>query len=139
MKSCKLFLSLLALTILSLSLTGCDKEKPCDIPDASVDLAPFIDMAKNAGCADITNELFLIDDQMVLWNRSGNCPDAGYSTTLFGNTIDERRCYLGDSIAGPRRGCDDDRYEEMFDTILENLDEPDLGLGDEHDVEKIPF
>ena len=103
------------------------------------DLAPFKEIASTAGCSEISNRLFLIDGQQVFWDRAGDCPDASYSLTLFGSTVDNRLCYLHDSIAGPVRDCRDDRYQDMFDTIIANLDEPDLGLGSEHTVQVIPF
>ena len=103
------------------------------------DLAPFKEMASTAGCSEISNRLFLIDGQQVFWDRAGDCPDASYSLTLFGSTVDNRLCYLHDSIAGPVRGCRDDRYRDMFDTITANLDKPDLGLGPKHTVQVILF
>ncbi len=90
-------------------------------------------------CADIHNRLFLIDDQLVFWDIAGNCADASYSQILFGSTPDEILCRLNDSIAGPMKSCDDESYQEMFDTITANLDQPDLGLGEAHTVEAVSF
>ena len=103
------------------------------------DLASFKEMASTASCSEIRNRLFLIDGQQVFWDRAGNCPDGSYSLTLFGSTVDNLLCYLHDSIAGPVRGCRDDRYRDMFDTITANLNKPDLGLGPEHTVQVILF
>ena len=106
--------------------------------DADFDLEPFRDLAKNANCADIANRLFLIDKEMVFSEMRGNCADAGYSFTLYGKSPNERICYSHDSIAGPQSSCQK-APEEMFNTMVENLDKSDLGLGKEHDVEEIPF
>jgi hypothetical protein len=102
-------------------------------------LAPFREMASTAGCSDIRNRLFLIDGQLVFWDRAGNCFDNSYSLTLYGSTVDNILCYLHDSIGGPVRGCQDDSYQDMFDTIIANLDKLDLGLGPEHTVQVIVF
>ena len=83
--------------------------------------------------------LFLIDDQLVFWDREGNCPDNAYSFTLFADTVDNVLCEEYDSIGGPVKNCQDDFYSEMFDTIVANLDMPDLGIGNEYTVEEILF
>ncbi len=106
--------------------------------DDLVGLKPFRQIARDANCADITNRLFLIDEEMVFWDRRGNCRDAAYAYTLYGRTVDDILCYLWDSAAGSQSSCQDD-FENMFDTITANLDEPDLGLGENHQVEEISF
>ena len=81
-------------------------------------LALFKEMArKTRPCTDVTNRLLQIDAQVVLWDTQG-------------------RCF---AIAGPVMSCKDVRYQEMFQTIIRNLDKPDLGLGTGHPVEPIPF
>jgi hypothetical protein len=105
----------------------------------AVDLAPFKDMAKNGSCADVRNRLFLIDDQLVLWDVAGNCADASYSQMLYDGTPDQVLCTFHDSIAGPVKDCFDESFRDMFDTITANLDQPDLGLGPDHTVEPVPF
>ena len=108
-------------------------------PRSSVDLAPFQKMAGLGPCADTRNRLFLIDDQWVFWDSAGNCADAAYSETLYGRTPDQILCVLHDSIAGPIKNCQDERYQDLFDTMTANLDKPDLGLGSEHTVRPVPF
>ena len=95
-------------------------------------------MARKGICAERRNRLFLIDGKTVLWDRAGNCADNAYEQTWFGSSPDQVICRVHDSIAGPRKTCDPSRAAE-FDTILENLDAPDLGLGTEHRVETIPL
>ena len=113
----------------------------CGIPGnnhgAAMDLAPFRKMADRSECADIQNELWLIDGVMVLWRREGHCHDASYRVELNGKTVDETLCVLHDSIAGPVRRCTDPRYQDMFETMLRNEDKPDLGLGPGHVVTPI--
>ncbi len=101
---------------------------------AAMDLAPYRKMADRSECADIQNDLFLIDRVMVLWRRSGECHDASYRVELLGKTVDESLCVLHDSIAGPVRRCADPRFREMFDTMVRHEDKPDLGLGPGHAV-----
>ena len=116
--------------------TGCT-DSPAEAP-ADVDLEPFISLARNSDCADVRNRLFLIDEQVVFWDREASCVDAAYTQRLYGSTPDRVLCYFQDSIAGPvkvSRG----RYQMEFETILENLDRPDLGLGPMHTVKEIAF
>jgi len=105
---------------------------------SEIDLDQYKELASNAPCADLKNRLFLIDGCTVLWDRVGNCPDNGYSITLFGSSVDNILCSLSDSIAGPRKSCNDQDYEDMFETIINNLNDPDLGL-EGHIVENIPL
>ena len=99
-------------------------------------LKPFISLAKEATCAETRNRLYLIDGQYVFHSTEGWCSDAGYSHTLYGTSPQERFCYLEDSFVGPLSSCEP-ALNELFNTILENLDKPDLGLGEEHSVEII--
>jgi hypothetical protein len=103
------------------------------------DLAPFIALAKNGDCADTRNRLFLIDGALVFWDRAGQCADAAYASTLYGGEPSDILCDSHDSIAGPMRGCPKPAYEDLFDVIVEHLDEPDLGLGPPHTVELVEF
>jgi len=63
----------------------------------------------------------------------------GRSVAFAGLQRQSTRCDFHDSIAGPIKICQDDRYREMFDTIIVNLDKPDLGLGSRHKVQPIHF
>jgi hypothetical protein len=102
--------------------------------DAAIDMGPFIIQARNAQCSDIKNKLYLIDNTSVLWDRAGNCPDNSYSQTLYGKQISQVLCRRFDSIAGPQTIYNDQGYKDLFDTMIANLDKPDLGLGPEHSV-----
>ena len=108
-------------------------------PPGAVDLAPFKKAARTAGCADTRNRLFLIDNELVFWDRAGACADAAYAETLYGSSPDQVLCDLHDSIAGPVKKCPDERYQDTFETITINLDQPDLGLGPKHTVQPISF
>ena len=57
--------------------------------ETTIELNVFKNMTSNVSCADITNELFVIDNQMVFWAVEGNCPDASYTYTLYGRSPDE--------------------------------------------------
>lgn len=120
--------------VAALALPGCATQPA---PTAAMpDLAPFTEMAESAACADRVNRLYVIDNQMVFWTTSGNCADASYAHTLFGETPDQQLCITHDSIAGPQTNCQPE-YEALFQTILAHLGEPDLGLGGEHTVESV--
>jgi hypothetical protein len=105
-------------------------------PDVNLD--PFIALARRSDCAEVRNRLFLIDEHLVFWDRASDCKDAEYAQTLFGRTVEHVICVAHDSIAGPVEQCHDrERYQVMFETILDHLDRPDLGLGPDHTVKLI--
>jgi hypothetical protein len=101
--------------------------------DLSLDIRPFVEMAQTASCSDVKNRLYVIDDQFVFWTSVGNCSDAGYAHILYGATPQEKLCSSADSIAGPQTSCQPE-LDAMFQTILDNLEQPNLGLGDAHTV-----
>jgi hypothetical protein len=98
----------------------------------------FVALARSADCARTTNRLYLIDQKMVFWRRADlGCFDAAYAHHLYGATPQMLLCSSNDSIAGPMIRCTDAQYRSLFDTILNNLDKGDLGLGSAHKVEAI--
>lgn len=101
--------------------------------------AAFIQMAKESPCHQTKNRLFLIDSTLVFWDRLGRCPDNAYEQTLFGNSPGAVLATSHDSIAGPRTTINNEQYRVLYETILANLDKPDLGLGAKHKVKVIPF
>ncbi len=125
---------LAVVAILAVCCAGCSGEK-----HGSIDVAAFKKMARGAQCADIRNRLLVIDDELVLRDKAGNCSDAAYSQALYAAGPDQALCVYHDSIAGPVQDCWDAAYQEMFETILANLDKADLGLGPEHTVEEVQF
>jgi hypothetical protein len=126
---------IVSLSAVVLLLPGCNGNPP--EPRAEIDLTSFKALGRGDSCTNIRNRLFLIDGKLVFWDRAGNCPDATYGETLFGSTISDALCNFHDSVAGPIKICQDDRYREMFYTIIANLDKPDLGLGSRHKVQPI--
>jgi hypothetical protein len=104
---------------------------------SEIDLEPFIAMAQAADCANLRNRLFVIDDAMVLWDRAGQCADNSYDQMLFATKIDELLCEHYDSLSGRVFQCYREGYEEMFTSIVNNLDDSNLGLGPDHEVEEI--
>jgi hypothetical protein len=102
----------------------------------ALDMEPFLHMAENAACADLRNQLYVIDDQFVFWATEGQCGDASYAYILYGATPDEKLCMLEDSIVGPRSTCQPD-LEVLFETIQQNLDHPNLGLDENHTVMEV--
>jgi hypothetical protein len=106
---------------------------------AALATAPFVDMARNAACAETKNRLFVIDGKQVFWDHAGRCADAAYEQVLFGNKPESRLCSYGDTIAGPKTYCQDESARALFETIVKNADQPDLGLGSGHKVEQLAF
>jgi len=121
-----------------LLLAGCvgGPERPTATADP---LAPFKKMAKDDQCAGTRNRLFLIDGELVFWDSAGACSDAAFAEVLYGSTPDRVLCRFHDSIAGPAQECPDASYQDLFETIVANLDKPDLGLGPAHTVRPVEF
>ena len=107
--------------------------------ETSLELEDFKDIARNAICGDITNNLFVIDNKMVFWVVEGNCPDASYTYTLYGENPDKIYCKKYDSIAGPQEQCNNEDYQEIFQIIIDNLDNDNLGLDENYKVTKVNF
>jgi uncharacterized protein YpmB len=110
-----------------------------ELDETSLELDNFKDIARNASCADITNNLFVIDNKMVFWVVEGNCLDASYTYTLYGNSSDEIYCKKYDSIAGPQEQCNNVDYQEIFQIITENLENDNLGLDENFKVTEVNF
>ncbi len=113
-------------------------------PQEPVQTMSFEEMYWNADCADIKNEFFFIQDSreyagnsFVFWNREGNCMDNRFEQTLFSR--EDVLCSRSDSIAGVRENCNDEGYRQMFSTLINNLDKPNLGLGQVYTVTKMTF
>jgi hypothetical protein len=95
-------------------------------------------MAQQAECADKRKDLYVIDNQIVFWAQEGlSCYDASYSYVLFGKNPQEILCRSADSIGGQQKSCENEDYREIFEDILNNLKEKDLGLGSLHSVQQI--
>ncbi len=104
--------------------------------DVNIDLDPFVIMAANASCADKANRLYLIDEKLVFWVVEGSCSDASFNYRLFYKNPENVVCYTQDSIAGPQSKCLE-KYQQLFATVVANLDESDLGLGVDYEVKQI--
>lgn len=131
--------SLLAATTMLTACGGGDNklEKEVAKTPAPIVTSDFVNLVKDANCANIKNRLFVIDQKQVLWDKAGSCADAAYSQTLYGMTPQTQLCSNSDSIAGPRLSCSDASSESLFKTMLQNLDKADLGLGSQHQVQQI--
>ena len=129
MKNFAKYFSMAVLAIVALrALSACQSKSVTPINTEA-----FIQMAESASCTDLRNQLYVIDNQYVFWTSEGYCDDAGYAHRLYGASVQEKLCYLEDSFVGPISSCEP-ALNELFETILENLDQPDLGLGEEHSV-----
>ena len=113
--------------------TGCKKNT------SEIDIELFIQMAKAEICTDWRNSLFIIDNNLVVYIREGNCPDASYRIALYKEDIDNKLCEIRDSIVGPVLTINDEAYRSMFNIIINNQDQADLGLGPNYVVEEIHF
>ena len=131
--------SLLVLIGLLLLPACSDNDDPLGSND-QIELAPFQAMARSEDQGwDVLNRLLLIDDELVFWDRRSSCCDRDYHQTLFGETPEQILCDRYDAMGIPIMECPDPRYRDIFETIIDNLDEPDLGLGNDHRVERVRF
>ena len=105
----------------------------------TIELDGFRELALNADCADLSNDLFLINNEMVFWMVEGSCADASYKYTLFGNNPDDILCKEFDTIAGPNIEYFNEDYKELFQIIIDNRYNDDLGLGSDYIVTEILF
>jgi hypothetical protein len=138
-KKTKWMIIIVTIAVILFAIVGIYAIYFSETEEISIELDDFRNVASNATCADITNELFVIDNQIVFWAIEGNCLDASYAYTLFGNTPNEILCKRYDSIAGPREQYYDEGYQEIFQIIIDNLNADDLGLGGNHKVTEILF
>jgi hypothetical protein len=140
---------ILALLLFLAFAVACSNDEPADSTTGTaaraantshVDVDAFRKLARESSCADVRNHLFLIDNRFVFWDRESRCADAAYAQTMYDRRPDTVLCNHMDSIAGPQHACHGDAASAtMFDTVLGNLDKPDLGLGADHTVTPIPF
>lgn len=100
----------------------------------------------STSCAGIRNRVLLIqnnaqpDQRVVLLDQAGRCADAAYRQILFGAEGDNVLCSNEQTIAGPRKSCPVPAHAAVFETILANLEEEDLGLGSGYHVGQVfPF
>jgi hypothetical protein len=123
-----------SLILLSLVLTACGG----DGDRREEEVSDFIAVAEDASCADDVNRLYRIDGERVLWQREDlGCADAAYAISLYGRSPDDELCSSFQTIGGPVTECSQVTAQADFATIIDHLDEPDLGLGREHTVELV--
>ena len=139
MKKTEWIIIIVSIAVILFAIVGIYAIYFSETEEISIELDDFRNVATNATCADITNELFVIDNQIVFWATEGNCPDASYAYTLFGSTPKEILCKRYDSIAGPQEQYYDEGYQEIFQSIINNLNADDLGLEGNHKVTEILF
>ena len=125
------------LLCVSLPLLSC--ENKCPEVETCVDMASFQEVAREASCADLRNELFMIDGHLVFWQTESTCGDASWYRALFGCRPEEMLCRDWDTFSGPMREYSDSSYVGLFETILANRYRRDLGLGCRHEVKPIEF
>jgi hypothetical protein len=86
-------------------------------------------MARRAVCVDIRNRLFLINRQVIFWERESRCADWRYAYRLYGRTVVQKLCYFEDSIAGrPVTATTPGVTGRFFAWVVNNRDELDEGL-----------
>jgi hypothetical protein len=108
-------------------------------PQTTIDMEPFVAKANKNICTDIVNKLFVIDDALVFWWREGSCRDASFGYTLFGTDTGNVLCRHLETIAGLYEDIRDSSCLPMFLTIINNLNNRNLGLGSAHRVVRFPF
>lgn len=126
------------LLVLAVSTVHCNDEGTN--PKTTINMDPFIAMAKASGCSDQSNKLYTIDNSMVFWGVSGsNCPDHSYKLVLFGADTGKVYCKKNDSYGGPVEFVNDSTYLVLFHTIITNQSDDKLGLDLTHSVVNVKF
>lgn len=99
---------------------------------------------ETTSCTDLRNRVMVIqgsadpEQRWALLDQAGACADASYRQVLFGGDEGaEVLCSNADSIAGPQKSCPSAAFAALFETIVANLDKPDLGLGDGYLVNQV--
>lgn len=99
---------------------------------------------ETTSCTDLRNRVIVIqnaadpEQRWALLDQAGACADASYRQVLFGGDEGaEVLCSNADSFAGPQKSCPAAAYAALFDTIVANLAEPDLGLGEGYLVNQV--
>jgi hypothetical protein len=109
-------------------------------PQTTINMEPFIAMAKKTTvCAERANKLFAIDDSLVFWQREGDCNDASYGYMLFGSDTGTIFCSYTDNISGRIESVKDSAYLPIFQTIVQSLNDPKLGLGSSRRVIQVTY
>jgi len=141
MKICQSLLMIIIILFgfISIVATGDGDDTGVILTDEDLDIEPFIEYAEASDCTDVRNRLFIIDDELVLWDRVGSCPDASYEVQLYREDLDNLLAEAYDSVAGPQTDIYDEDYRDMFELILDNIEDENLGLDDSHLVEEIVF
>lgn len=102
-----------------------------------------IDVARSTtSCVEIRNRVLYIQtatagERLVLLDQAGNCADASYRQALYGDPGNTLLCSNADSIAGPQKSCPVSSRAALFDTILANLNQPNLGLSSGYMVTQV--
>jgi len=125
-------LRLATVVAVTFSIVSCGNDQ--STAASQVDENAFIQLALQATCANIKNKLYVVDQVLVLSDRAGSCPDASFGQVLYGRTVNDVFCTNQDSVAGAVKHCDMVAYQSMFDTMIINLAQPDLGLGPTHSI-----
>jgi len=86
-------------------------------------------------CFDIKSKLYVIDDFYCFWIREGKCSDNSYSYNLYGPKA-KLLCYQRETIAGTDKKCDK-QTDQLFATIIGNLEKDNLGLGANSNVRMV--
>ncbi|MFA7421391.1 MAG: hypothetical protein WCZ90_17040 [Melioribacteraceae bacterium] len=86
-------------------------------------------------CFDIKSKLYVINDSYCFWIREGNCSDNSYTYNLYGPKA-KLLCYQRETIAGTDKKCDK-QTDQLFVTIIANLEKDKLGLGANSNVRMV--
>ena len=92
-------------------------------------MAEFIAPRRAGRLRHDVNRIDRIDGDLVLWHREDlGCADAASRLTLYGTTLNEQ-CTYAQTIASLRTDRNDDEMRPQFDTIVDNLNAANFGLG----------
>ncbi len=85
---------------------------------AKVALAPYIDKAQQASCANTKNRLFLIDQKYVFWTRSGDCKGLKSADILFAAGSQTPLCQMHKQFTPVDEICSDKTLVPFFTQLI---------------------
>jgi hypothetical protein len=94
-----------------------------------IEIDLFIKIADNkTSCPNIRNNLYLINSNMFIWVVDRKYPDSSYEYTLFEKNPQIIFCKILDYIAGPQEFYNNDKYPQIFELLINNINEENLVL-----------
>ncbi len=81
----------------------------------------FKRMMEKATCAELENSVSMLKNNLVFWERRGNCPGDSFAYTLFHFSPDSIVALYKDSPTGPKESYASQEYKDLLTKIRDNI------------------